>query len=77
MNSNKHQNENSIEKNYYWQSFFISFILIIGINFLLVSFGIYKDELSSIGSFFFILIVYLVNVVLKKVAKKYGDDILK
>ena len=71
------KNENVPEKNYYWQSFLISFILFIGFIFLLIALGVYKEERTAVGSILFILLVQVINGLLKKIAKKYGEDILE
>ncbi len=71
------KNENAPEKNYYWQSFLISLILFIGFIFLLIALGVYKEERTAVGSILFILLVQVINGLLKKFAKKYGEDILE
>ena len=71
------KNENAPEKNYYWQSTLISLFLFIIFIIVLVSLGIYKQGGVTIGTLFFVFLVQVINIILKKFAKKYGADILE
>ena len=71
------KNENFPEKNYYWQSTLISLFLFIIFIVVLVSLGIYKQDGVTIGTLFFVFLVQVINIILKKFAKKYGEDILE
>lgn len=71
------KNENVPEKNYYWQSFLISFVLFMLFIGVLAILGIYRDDTTGVGSIFFLFLTNFINVWLKKFVKKNGDDLLK
>jgi hypothetical protein len=78
MNKNElNSNDNIPEKNYYWQSFVISFALSMLFIIVFSALGIYSEEITGVGSIFFLLLSNVVNVLLKKFVKKHGDDLLK
>ncbi len=69
--------ENAPERNYYLQSTLISLFLFIIFIIVLVSLGIYKQDGVTIGTLFFVFLVRVINIFLKKFAEKYGADLLK
>lgn len=77
MNNEQNNDYNLPEKNYYWQSFIIAFILFVVFIIVFVSLGFRSVENTGIGFTFFLLLGYFINIVLKKIAKKHGDDLLK
>lgn len=78
MNKNElNSNDNIPEKNYYWQSFVISFALFMLFMIVLSVLGIYREEITGVGSIFFLFLTNVINVLIKKFVKKHGEDLLK
>ena len=76
-NEEINKKENSAEKNYYWQSFVISTALFTVFILVLVALGVYSDDNTGLGFILYLLLFYLVNIVLKKIVKKHGEDLLR
>ncbi len=74
---NEDNNKLEPQKNYFLQSFFISFILSILIIIIFYILGIKGLDITGLSIFINIFLPPIINVLIKRFVRSHGDDLLK